>query len=339
MLPQRTSPTFREDAVRWVFDAYVARHPESEARMGPAGVRAFRQDVGFHLETLSTALELEDPRVFVGYVEWVADVFVQRGLSLPGLSESLELLAGFLRERLGNGADAAESVLTAARERLDELGRGALVPRAAEPSDLLPLARDLVRGDHRAAWTTVSAMLAEGCSYADIAVDVVTPAMVQVGEGWQSCLLSVAQEHLATSNALLLLTKAFAAAPMAPRTSRRALFAAVEGNRHAMGVQMLADAFELAGWATQNLSADVPTRDLLNQISEFRPDLVALSATLATHVPTVRDAIAGIRASQLGSQPRIMVGGQVFNERPELWRTIGADLWSQDARTALELLA
>lgn len=338
-MPSSAIASLHDDAARWVFDRYCAQHPEAEARMGTAGARAFRQDVGYHVEHLTAALELEDPRVFASYMEWVAEVFTKRGLSLVGLGDSLGLLAGFFRERLGDGAAAAESTLGTARAYLDDLRRRPPATGAAPPAELSRLARDMVRGDHRSAWTAIATMLEHGSSYVDVAVEAITPAMVQVGEGWQAYQLSVAQEHLATSNATLLLTKAFAAAPMAPLNGRRALFAAIEGNRHALGLQMLADTFALAGWEAQNLGADVPTGALLSQIDEFRPELVALSVTLASHLPTLRDAVARIRASQLDPEPRIMVGGQVFKERPELWRAVGADLWSQDARTALALVA
>jgi methanogenic corrinoid protein MtbC1 len=54
------------------------------------------------------------------------------------------------------------------------------------------------------------------------------------------------------------------------------------------------------------------------------------------HVPKVRELIFEIKNRFSASVPRIMVGGMPFNNSPDLWRTVGADLWAADAEKAVE---
>ena len=60
--------------------------------------------------------------------------------------------------------------------------------------------------------------------------------------------------------------------PPAP-IDRRVLLACVAGNHHAVGLRMVADAFQLAGWDVQYLGANVPTAALVRQAAEWNPTL------------------------------------------------------------------
>lgn len=212
-----------------------------------------------------------------------------------------------------------------------DLGSSPLEPPARLETE--PLMRMLLEGDATGAWQLVRPLL-EADGYEHVAVGAVQPALYQVGRLWQRHQLSVAQEHLATAQASLLLSHAFTAVPMARPHERRALFAAVEGNRHALGSRMLGDVFALKGWRVQELGADVPTRDLVGQIERFEPQVVGLSAALPQHVAAVRDAFARIRADFGARRPILLAGGLPFNQVEGLADRVGADGWHPDARRA-----
>lgn len=101
----------------------------------------------------------------------------------------------------------------------------------------------------------------------------------------------------------------------------RILMAGVEGERHALGLRMATDVIELAGYETIYLEADVPTADLLQAVAARSPDLVGLSATMPSSIPTLERTIAEIRRlypslivmfGGQGAQPRGEDGGAVF---------------------------
>jgi methanogenic corrinoid protein MtbC1 len=73
-------------------------------------------------------------------------------------------------------------------------------------------------------------------------------------------------------------------------------------------------------------------------VAKHKPDAVAISATIAPHIPRVRDAIAAIRRATLERQPVIAVGGRVFLSDPLLATRVGADLTASDAEEAVRML-
>ncbi|MFW5969532.1 MAG: cobalamin B12-binding domain-containing protein [Halofilum sp. (in: g-proteobacteria)] len=97
----------------------------------------------------------------------------------------------------------------------------------------------LVSGDRTRATVLVDEAGTEG-GYLECAVGLIQPAMYRLGERWQNREISVAQEHLATALAQRLLAARLTAAPPALPSGMRALFACVETNGHARGLQMSA---------------------------------------------------------------------------------------------------
>ena len=89
---------------------------------------------------------------------------------------------------------------------------------------------------------------------------------------------------------------------------------------------------------TTYLGASVPVDSLVALVVRQRPTVVALSATIAPHVPRVRDAIAAIRGAALTPAPLLIVGGRALSADPTLAQKIGADLVAHDAAEAVDLL-
>ena len=85
-------------------------------------------------------------------------------------------------------------------------------------------------------------------------------AMGRIGELWEHGELTVADEHAATGlsyRALLPLQEPLQIAP--PRSRERVVLAAVEGQTHVLGLRMVADVLEGAGFEVLYLGADVPS--------------------------------------------------------------------------------
>jgi methanogenic corrinoid protein MtbC1 len=114
--------------------------------------------------------------------------------------------------------------------------------------------------------------------------------------------------------------------------------ACVPGNIHDIGLRALADIFQLEGWRSIYLGADVPKSDLPAMLDVFEADLLLLGSTLSTHIEPAAQAIAIVR-EQVDRPVKIMVGGAAFDELPELWEKLGADAYAADADQALAAAA
>ena len=195
------------------------------------------------------------------------------------------------------------------------------------------------RGDRQAAFRSLDDALDSGTRLDAIYVDVVQPSMREIGRLWQANELSIAEEHLATAITESAMSRAFERVFVwRDRRTPRLIAACADDERHQMGLRMLCDLLELEGWETIYLGAAVPIESLTELVAARDPEVVALSATIAPHIPRIRAAISAIRASSVARQPVIAVGGRAFLVDPTLAERVGADLTASDAAEAVRTL-
>ncbi len=113
--------------------------------------------------------------------------------------------------------------------------------------------------------------------------------------------------------------------------------ACVTGELHEIGARMLCDLLEMEGWNTIYLGANVPSEGIAAVLLDNQSDILAISASMAFHIPAVREVIAAVRLQS--PKTRILVGGQAFKIAPNLWRDVGADYFSRDAVAAISVIA
>lgn len=329
----------RQDALAIaVTDGYFARHPE--CNKGDVGRirRLCHEDMGHHLDSLLSALSLGDARPFADYIEWLRGVLEHRGFALSHLSDALRMTRDWIKENIReSGVDAALALLEHGIALLQADHRTGTAPaRDPVPSSVADHALALLAGSRGRATEQVMAALAEGASLADVSVDLVQPALYEIGRRWQENQVSVAQEHLATATAQSVLLKAYAAADFKPPNGHSAVFACVEGNHHGVGLRMVGDAFEVMGWEVDFLGTDVPTAALIEFAGSERPDLLGLSVALSHQVPTLRETIGRLRVELGTATPSILIGGRGLNALSGSILRLGADLYLPDARAASE---
>jgi methanogenic corrinoid protein MtbC1 len=332
-----------DDAVEATLVRLYERYPALYRRFGDAGRRACRDDLRFHLAFLDGALAAEEPAAFADYVAWLAGILESRSVPTASLAASLELLADFFASHLTPGQSAVVgSVLATGGAALRASGgstaMGAGLARPGHPH-ATSLADLLTHGDRNGSRALANEAAEGGMGYLDLGVGLFQPALYQVGELWRQNRISVAQEHLATAMVQSYLADAYARAAFAGRRPRRAVCACVEGNQHALGLRLVADAFEIAGWDAAYLGPNVPTRDLLALVDAHAPDLVALSVSTTFQLTGLRAAVSALRGELAGRCPAILIGGLATNGLPDLWRRLGADDWCADALDAHALAA
>ncbi len=197
----------------------------------------------------------------------------------------------------------------------------------------------VLAGDRRRAFAVVDEARAGGLDVRSLYLEVFQPALRQIGELWERNQISVAIEHLATAITETAMARVYDQAFQETGAAGHSLLAAcAQTERHAIGLRMVCDLLELAGWQTTYLGASVPADALARMAADLRPDVVALSATITPHVPQLRATIAALRAALPEQPPVIAVGGRPFLEHPDLAERIGADLTAPDAAQLVERL-
>jgi len=295
----------------------------------------------YHLDYLQAALIASDPNIFIQYALWLKDVLSSRGVPTAHLSTSFEFIESFFN----NNIPAAEAVVVAATLNT---ARGALsldttlVPYEETDFQSLPETEhyraSILQGEHKTAMSLVTDSMNNGSTLTQVSVQMVQPALYQIGHLWQKNQITVSQEHLATAISQNVLASAYMQAHFAPAVGKTAMFACVEGNHHSLGLRMLSDSFETAGWDVLYLGANLPMLDLVHQVDSKRPDLLALSVSLPNHIATARMTIELLHAEMGSACPEIWIGGLTTLPNQQIWRITQADGWAADALHALEQL-
>lgn len=208
------------------------------------------------------------------------------------------------------------------------------LPLAEAAAEYLGL---LLRADRMAASRLVLDLVGGGAPVRDVYLNIFQASQYELGRLWQLSRVSVAQEHYCTAATQLIMAQLYPHVFGGERNGRRLVAACVGGELHELGVRMVADFFEMAGWDAYYLGANCPLECVLAALRDHQADVLALSATLAGHVPALAELIRIARDSEAGKRVKILAGGWPFLLDPELWRKVGADGWARDAEEAVAL--
>lgn len=183
----------------------------------------------------------------------------------------------------------------------------------------------MLEGDRLKASELILGALERGLPVRDVYLTVLLPAMQELGRMWERNEIDVAEEHFCTATTEMVLSQLYTHLPRQPRNGLVVVLAAAEGNHHQIGVRMVADFFEMAGWRAVYLGGNVPAHDLALAVADFEADVLALAACLHSHLQSVQDAIATVRNCPDARHVPILVGGRGFEGTDGLWQDMGAD--------------
>ena len=197
----------------------------------------------------------------------------------------------------------------------------------------------LLAGDRRAASQLVLDEMEHVEDVRQIYLDVLLPVQKELGRMWMTNEIGLAEEHFASQATRTLMAQLLLHADFRPANGKTAILAAVAGNHVDMGLQVVADFFEMDGWRTIHLGANVPAADLAQAADCFQADLVGLSVALVTQLETLKATIQAIRNTERGERLKILVGGRAVATAGDLPQTLGADGYAADPRAAVEMAA
>ena len=183
----------------------------------------------------------------------------------------------------------------------------------------------MLEGDRRAASEFVLSAVKGGLPVREAYLELLLPAMWELGRMWECDEIDVAEEHFCTATTELVLSQLYPYIPRKPANNKVAVVAAAEGNLHQIGVRMVADFLEMDGWRSIYLGSNVPAEDLALAVVDFQADVLAIAACMPAHLQRTADAVAIVRSCPEASGVKIIVGGRGFEGTDDLWRTYGAD--------------
>jgi methanogenic corrinoid protein MtbC1 len=163
---------------------------------------------------------------------------------------------------------------------------------------------DLVGGRRRECIAHVDQLLAAGVPLRTLYVELFGAALYEIGRRWERGELTVAIEHVATS----ITEDLFPLAARRERVGRKAVVSCAADEFHQLGGRIVADTLEAAGWDVDFLGAGARIEELVAAIARAKPELIALSVSIRSHVGALEQSVRAARRVQPSGL--IAVGGQ-----------------------------
>lgn len=143
---------------------------------------------------------------------------------------------------------------------------------------------------------------------------VLAPLLVDTGASWQAGTTQVWEEHLASAIVRTIVEALYPEvirqAGSVPRRGESVLLATPPKELHDLGLRMLADRFELAGYDVTLLGANTPLHEIAAAAQTIHADLVVLSVSTVYERVELRDFLDRLRDQVPGA--RVLAGGAAF---------------------------
>ncbi|MFP4287272.1 MAG: B12-binding domain-containing protein [Candidatus Izemoplasmataceae bacterium] len=151
-------------------------------------------------------------------------------------------------------------------------------------------------------------LIEEGFPLQNVYLDIIQPSLYEIGRLWAMNKIMIADEHMATVITQYVLTFLYPYIFDSKKHGKKLMAAAIGKETHEIGIRMVADFFELNGYQTQYLGADMPLRALVEQAQIFKPDIIALSLTVTLYSRTLEETIKALKNAM--PEVKILIGGQ-----------------------------
>ncbi|HYW31160.1 MAG TPA: cobalamin-dependent protein [Gemmatimonas sp.] len=195
----------------------------------------------------------------------------------------------------------------------------------------------VVRGpDDANAATFVQDLVTEGVSIESVYLDLLAPAARQLGTLWQSDECDFVEVTVALGRmqrSLRDLSHVFLADSARPETVGNVLLSCVPGEQHTLGIIMVGEFMLRDGWRVL-VGAPYSGNDLHGEVSTEWYDVIGFSVGCESRLSALKREVRRLRAASRNPDVKIIVGGKVFADDPDMIARVGADAYASDARGA-----
>jgi methanogenic corrinoid protein MtbC1 len=162
--------------------------------------------------------------------------------------------------------------------------------------------------------TAVEAVSAEAVSIPVLYRDILSRILADTGEAWHRGDTAIWEEHLASATVRTVVEILYpgvlrAKAEAAP-AGKAVLLACPPEEGHDLGLRMVSDRFDMAGWTTYFLGPDTPVREIAAAARQLGVDAVVMSSSTHFHRLAVRHAVDELKKELPDTD--VWVGGPAF---------------------------
>jgi len=144
--------------------------------------------------------------------------------------------------------------------------------------------------------------------------DVLTSILAATGAAWQRGTVAIWEEHLASATVRtiveILYPGVLKAKAAAADAGHSVLLACPPEESHDLGLRMVADRFDMAGWTTYFLGPDTPVEEIADAAARLGVHAIVMSSSTHYHRLAVRHAVDYLKEALPNVD--VWVGGPAF---------------------------
>jgi len=256
---------------------------------------------------------------------WYVNLFKDYGWGQDALSLILDswiiAIQGLIKQPECNQLAGPIQTL---RSDLPGLFTGAEGSYGVGPSPFDSLLVDaLINGDIRGAQQRILSTTQAVFSPDRLIVDILLPAMSEIGNRWERHQIEIFQEHLATQALKTLLMRLPALRPSSvSQKGHKALVACTPGDEHDLIPLALSSYLETRGWAVKNLGGSLPADQIIAAVAALRPDVLFITLTMLILLDDFLKVLDGLHKD--ASTCKVIVGGRGATSAQALLESQGA---------------
>jgi trimethylamine corrinoid protein len=119
------------------------------------------------------------------------------------------------------------------------------------------------------------------------------------------------------------------------KTSGKVLLGTVQGDIHDIGKDVVGFMLDVNNFEVKDIGVDVPVEVFVQNIKEFKPNVVGMSGFLTQAFDQMKKTVGAIKDAGLRGSVKIMIGGAIMDA--SVAEYVGADAYGADATAAVKL--
>ena len=120
-----------------------------------------------------------------------------------------------------------------------------------------------------------------------------------------------------------------------PKKLAKVLIGTVHGDLHDIGKNIVTFMLDINGFEVRDIGIDVPVKTFIDEINQFKPDVVGLSGFLTLAFDSMKETIEAIKDAGMRDKLKIMIGGGQVDQT--VLNYTGADAFGTNAVDAVSL--
>ena len=202
--------------------------------------------------------------------------------------------------------------------------------------------RILIDGETESAVRKTRQLLADGITPLDFFQHCITPAMVEIGNQFETLEIFLPEMVMAAEIVQKINEEIIQPALVSNSDGKaydsvigKVALATVQGDLHDIGKNMVALMLKVNGFEVTDFGTNISPMEIVDRAVKENVDIIGMSSLLTTCLPYMKDVVDTLMARGIRDKFAVIIGGAAPNE--EFAQKIGADAQGHSAAEAVKI--